>query len=224
MSNYIANQLEEIQTNTSNLTESPFYLFGRHGKPFYTYGKIKGCSYKIPFFTLKYVDCKKQLAVLNIHVPFPFQEVEMERLCCITGLIQTKEMITVDLSHFSGVTVVSIPTIDSTIVVDLLKEEIYIPFQLSETDPSQIIWNNDDPRKKNTTTIVLCYHEGNDSHVKVTVNTKEKIMPLIVSKGKSRVITVKDLLTIEILTPTNTVQGTVEVLLNRTKKRKIYFN
>lgn len=212
--------LEETRLESISLSEHkamlPFYLFTCDGKLFYGICHMNGYLVKTPFFTVKSVNPDQHSAVLTMLVPYP-------NAChyCMRALIRTETYIHVNLSSFCGISMMPYPICNYFTVADLIRDSFCLYFKVSETDPTQIIWDSKEEYLKNTTTIIFHYRFGQDRHIKMNVYTKEKMLQLIIPKGIPRAITVPDLRKIEICTPIHLVEGKLDVLLNRKKQTKI---
>lgn len=228
MSKWIVDQLrqvEEYEANSANVnygvSKVPFILFRENGDPFYTYGFMKGCIFRTPFFTVKSINRFNHSAVLTLLVPHPSQKNEIDFFNRVDRLIRTELSIIVDLSNFCSLAFIPMPIDDYLIICDPIKNKFTLPFELRNNNVSETIWSAGEKPIKNTATITLWYRYGSDKKLIINVITKEKVVNLIVSKGEIRAVTVRDLRNIKIQPPRAMVSGVVEIEFNSFSKRKI---
>ncbi len=84
------------------------------------------------------------------------------------------------------------------------------------------MWSTVQENIGNTATVSVNY-VGPDPVLNLTLVTKNGRIPLVVTRGECRSVTVLNLNSIAVLTPLELAKGTVEVQLNLCEKKKIHF-
>lgn len=203
------NQMPEILKCTS---VHPLVLIGKDGERFNTIGHSREGFIISCFFNLISIDEKNNCALLELLKP----------LCNTKKLFRTQAQVIVDLSCFCGIEFVSIPVFDCLIRSTVTKEEICFPFSLTNTENPKKLWVNSKRDIENIATLGIKY-DGLDPELHLIFHTKQGTMPLMVPKGSCEYLTISDLLSFEVSTPTGLVEGDITMQLNFCEKNLICF-
>ncbi|WP_397536807.1 CotZ-related putative spore coat protein [Rummeliibacillus pycnus] len=190
----------------------PFVLIGKNGELFSTIGNSRGCFITSCFFNLISIDEKSKCAVLELLKP----------LCGAKKLFRTQARVTVDSSCFCGIEFVSIPVFDCLIKSNVTKDELCLPFTLTNEDNPKKLWVNRKKHLENIVTLGIQY-DGIDPELNLIFHTKQGDISLIVPKGRCEYLTISELLSFEVVTPVELVEGKINMQLNCCKKNQIYF-
>lgn len=210
----ILNQLQ-LFNQVSQVLESksvrPLILIGDNGELFSSIGISRGCFISSCFFNFIAID-KNNCAVFELLKP----------LYGAKKLFRTQARVTVDPSCLCGIEFVSIPVFDCLIKSTVTKEEVCIPFSLSNTDDLKNLWMNRQKHLENIVTLGIKY-DGIAPELNLIFHTKQGVISIVVPKGKCKYVTILNLLSFEVVTPVDQVEGKFDMQLNSSEKNKIYF-
>lgn len=211
MSNIITQLFNQIPQVQESKSVHPLILIGDNGELFSSIGNSRGCFISSCFFNLIAFD-KNNCAVFEVLKP----------LYGAKKLFRTQARVTVDPSCFCGVEFVSIPVFDCLIKSTVTKEEVCIPFSLSNTDDLKNLWINRQKHLENIVTLGIKYN-GIDPELNLIFHTKQDVISIVVPKEKCKYVTISNLLSFEVATPVEQVEGKIDMQLNLSEKNRIYF-
>lgn len=213
MGNWIANLFKQAETHKRKIhIVQPFMLIGQDGTPFTAFSLSKGRFFSSSFFTIASINEKSHCAVLEVLHP----------CCCGGKLIRTEARVFIDLTCFYGIQMMTIPVFDGLQMSCITAERICLPFMLTKEDDPKMIYKLNQLENQHTETISVHY-AGIDPHVELNLYTNENKLRLMVPRNGFRSVTVFNLLSIEIASPIDVVQGMIEIQLNLCEKKTIYY-
>ncbi|WP_170061517.1 CotZ-related putative spore coat protein [Rummeliibacillus pycnus] len=212
MSNVINQLFNHVPHVLKSKTEHPFILIGRNGELFSTIGISRGCFITSCFFNLISIDLKNNCAVVELLKP----------LCGAKKLFRTQALVTIDPSCFCGIEFVSIPVFDCLIKSTVIKEELCLPFTLTNTDDPKKLWVNRQKHLENIVTLGIKY-DGIDPELNLIFHSKQGSISLVVPKGRYEYITISDLESVETSSTVELVNGNLDIQINVGEKNIIYF-
>ncbi|SFW99399.1 Spore coat protein Z [Bacillus altitudinis] len=213
-------KLKEInnQTKLEGFTHkrsmsSPFLLTMEDGEPFYSWVFFERSVFKTCYFSLSSINENQNCVVLELLVPCCNRST-----CCQKVLYRSSSKILVDLSFLCGIIEVELPVYDALILKNIESHHIFLCFS---TTPSSVeVWRNG-TKFLNTATVVLHHQDHQDVPVAIRIHTGTFCYDLLVQKGESRAITVKDVKFILKSPSTENVQARLDMQINMVQRRKI---
>lgn len=219
MSNRLAGLLKELKkirgTQTHRLecqTVTPFLLVGQDGTPFTVVGLSKGCFFSSPYFSVVSINEEIFCAVLEVLYP----------CCCGKNLFRSEARVLVDLTFLCGIETMATPIYECLEQSHITTERICLPFMLTKQDSSKVVYSIEWKEPQHTETVSIHYN-GPDPEVELLIYTNEEIITLRIPKDTFQSRTVFNLQSIEIVSPTERVNGTIDIQLNYCEKKNIYF-